>query len=72
MPLTFRCRCCGARSLNEEPSNSYEICDWCGWDDDAVQSSDPDYVGEANGASLSQYREDLATNAAKQEFWRFR
>lgn len=46
------CACCGERvflSLGD-----YEICDVCGWEDDPVQSRDPDYEGGANELSLNQ------------------
>ena len=48
------CPCCGARSLAEP--GVYEICDVCGWEDDPVQSADPDYAGGANLQSLNAAR----------------
>ena len=46
------CPCCSARVLSR--LGEYEICAVCGWEDDPVQSADPDYVGGANAMSLSQ------------------
>jgi hypothetical protein len=46
------CPCCGQRVLEE--LGNYEICDVCGWEDDPVQSSDPDFEGGANEQSLNQ------------------
>jgi hypothetical protein len=34
----------------------YEICEICGWEDDPVQSADPDYAGGANEESLNECR----------------
>lgn len=35
---------------------AYEICEICGWEDDPVQSADPNYVGGANKQSLNEAR----------------
>ncbi|EGN7764477.1 hypothetical protein ISN88_004608, partial [Escherichia coli] len=32
----------------------YEICPICGWEDDPVQSADPDFSGGANSPSLNE------------------
>ncbi len=39
--------------------NSFEICEICGWEDDAVQEDDPDYDGGANRISLNEARTNL-------------
>lgn len=52
----FPCPCCAARVFSE--LGGYEICDFCGWEDDPVQFDDPDYVGGANGKSLNQAKLD--------------
>ena len=49
----YTCACCGHRTLSEGPG-SYEICDLCGWEDDAVQLLDPWYAGGANEESLME------------------
>ncbi|EIQ00556.1 hypothetical protein OpiT1DRAFT_05102 [Opitutaceae bacterium TAV1] len=48
------CPCCGAKTISEP--GAYEICDVCDWEDDPVQSTDPDYAGGANKQSLNEAR----------------
>ena len=36
--------------------NSYDICPYCGWEDDDIQNEKPDYMGGANEMSLNQYK----------------
>jgi uncharacterized protein len=48
------CLCCGTHSLAER--GKYELCDACGWEDDPVQSAQPDHPGGANAASLTEFR----------------
>ena len=48
------CPCCGTRTFAEP--GGYEICEVCGWEDDPVQSANPDYAGGANVESLNQAR----------------
>lgn len=50
----FPCPCCGTPALGEV--GGYEICDTCGWEDDPVQSRDPDFGGGANTMSLNEAR----------------
>lgn len=50
------CPCCGTRVFLME--GGYEICDVCGWEDDPVQASDPDYAGGANRMSLNETRKE--------------
>jgi tRNA G26 N,N-dimethylase Trm1 len=52
----YKCHCCGYYTLRESRDNSFEICPVCGWEDDAVQSSDPLYRGGANDESLQEAR----------------
>jgi len=52
--LQAACPCCGFRTLGNEPPGSYEICRICGWEDDPIQSGDPDHVGGANSKSLRE------------------
>lgn len=49
----YKCRVCGIGEIKE----SHEICNICGWEDDAVQNDDPNYTGGANELSLNQYRQ---------------
>lgn len=50
----FPCPCCGSRTIGEP--GTHEVCDVCGWEDDPVQSADPDYAGGANTESLNAAR----------------
>ncbi|HEX2593247.1 MAG TPA: CPCC family cysteine-rich protein [Rhizomicrobium sp.] len=50
----FPCRCCGSLVLAE--LGAYEICRVCDWEDDPVQSADPDFAGGANALSLNAAR----------------
>jgi hypothetical protein len=52
--LKFACPCCGYKTFSHEPNGSYEICEVCYWEDDAIQLEDPDYEGGANPMSLRQ------------------
>ena len=49
------CPVCGRYEFPE--MGSYEVCEFCGWEDDLVQLEDPDYAGGANRLSLNQFRE---------------
>lgn len=48
------CPVCGKYEFEEE--GSYDICEVCGWEDDSLQMSDPEYEGGANEMSLNQAR----------------
>ena len=50
----YFCPCCGYKSLDEEPTATYQICDICFWEDDPIQFNDWNYVGGANKVSLIQ------------------
>ncbi|MDR2946885.1 MAG: hypothetical protein LBV79_09085 [Candidatus Adiutrix sp.] len=52
----LKCPCCGRPSFTE--AGGYEICDYCGWEDDPVQSNDPTFAGGANDLSLDDYRKE--------------
>jgi Cysteine-rich CPCC len=49
------CPCCGSKEIGEQ--GGYEICSVCGWEDDPVQSKDPEFGGGANKCSLNQARQ---------------
>ena len=38
------CACCNKGIINEE----YDICSFCGWEDDWVQNSDESFPGGSN------------------------
>lgn len=50
----YTCPCCGFKTLNEEASGTYDICDVCFWEDDIVMNENPDYWGGANEVCLRQ------------------
>ena len=52
----YPCPCCGSLTLDEKPPGTYLICEVCLWEDDPVQSADPEYRGGANGPSLNEAR----------------
>jgi len=47
----YPCPACGFLVFSEPPG-SYEICHFCGWEDDAVQLANPTSAGGANSESL--------------------
>ncbi|WP_208413300.1 CPCC family cysteine-rich protein [Xanthomonas campestris] len=49
-PTLMPCPCCGRRTITE--LGNYEICPVCRWEDDPVQSEDPNFSGGANELSL--------------------
>lgn len=48
----YKCRICGLGNIE----NSYEICEFCGWEDDDIQNDKHDYMGGANKMSFNQYK----------------
>lgn len=46
-----KCPVCGKSELQE-----YDICDFCGWENDLIQLDDPNYAGGANSLSLNEAR----------------
>ncbi|MGU5723007.1 CPCC family cysteine-rich protein [Aeromonas hydrophila] len=40
--------------MDEPAIGTFDICELCGWEDDLVQNSDPDYEGGANVSSLRE------------------
>ena len=49
------CPICG--KFKFEQHGSFDICPNCGWEDDIVQETDPDYAVGANHMSLNEYKE---------------
>ena len=60
----YRCPCCGYFTLEDEPGH-FDICPVCRWEDDGVQSDDPNYGGGANTMSLNEARENFKKFGAK-------
>jgi len=56
----FPCPCCGNNVPGE--AGNYEICPVCGWEDDPVQSKDPDFAGGANELSLNETKKRFAAS----------
>lgn len=53
------CECCKITLIDGEEDN-HDICHVCGWEDDGVQSVDPDFYGGANNMSLNDARKYYA------------
>ncbi|TET06844.1 hydrolase [Candidatus Dependentiae bacterium] len=51
----YSCPCCGYFTLEDEPGH-FDICAVCGWEDDSIQSFNPDVAGGANRMSLNEAR----------------
>lgn len=51
--MKYTCPCCGYKILDEEPTDTFEICEICYWEDDGVQFRNPYYEGGANEVSLN-------------------
>lgn len=62
MAEKYRCACCGQFTLEAE--NESDICPVCGWEEDSLQNSEPDYEGGANEMSLNQARRAWANGEA--------
>lgn len=54
----FPCPCCGYLTRPERDFGTYAICPICGWEDDDVQASDPEFKGGANDISLNKAKEN--------------
>lgn len=55
------------KSLEQEPTDTYEICEIYFWEDDGVQFRDPDYEGGANKVSLRQAQKNFLQFGACEE-----
>ena len=55
MAEKHKCPVCDKYEFEE--INSYDVCEICGWEDDALQEKRPDYKGGANRMSLNEARE---------------
>lgn len=51
----YSCPCCGSKTIDN--LGDYEICPICKWEDDPIQSKEPDYAGGANKMSLNEAKE---------------
>jgi hypothetical protein len=62
------CPCCGKLAIFD--LGDYEICKWCGWEDDPIQSADPNYSGGANTFNLNQAKAEFQKRVSKNDFFR--
>jgi hypothetical protein len=65
----YRCPCCGYKTLDFPPPNSFEECDVCLWQDDGVQFDEPDRRGGANSVSLNEARANFLKFGAVSEIF---
>lgn len=55
MEEKHKCPICG--EFEFESYNSLEMCEHCGWSDDAIQAKNPDYKGGGNEMSFNEATE---------------
>ena len=63
MNKNFNCPCCNEKAF--EDAGGFDICEFCGWQDDPLQREDPDDNMGANVMSLNEARVVWATNKNK-------
>ena len=61
----FQCPCCRNYTMDEEPTDTYEICPVCFWEDDPIQFKNHDYEGGANRITLNEARRNYKCFGAK-------
>ncbi len=61
----YKCKSCGKGNIEQE----FDICEYCGWEDNNLQNEHPDYMGGANRMSLNQYKKFWEEN--KQEILKY-
>ena len=66
--IKYTCPCCDYKTLEEKPPGSYDICELCGWEDDAVQFDDSDYEGGANSESLREAQHDFQAQSKNEDY----
>ncbi len=52
------CPVCGKYEFGD--MDSYDICPFCGWEDDGEQLDDPDFAGGVNHMSLNDYKKEYS------------
>ena len=61
----YPCPCCGYLTYHTPPTGQFDICPVCFWEDNTVQSKEPDFDGGANDMSLNEARENFKKFGAK-------
>ena len=59
------CPCCGYLTMAAPFHRTKDICPICGWEDDVIQTIDPDIKGGVNIVSLNQARANYAMFGAR-------
>ncbi len=62
----YKCPCCGYYTFDKKPTNTFDFCPICFWEDDGLQLSNLAYAGGANDVSLIQARENFETFGASE------
>lgn len=47
-----KCKVCSLGNIE----NEYDICPYCGWEDESLQNNNPNYIDGPNKMSLNQYK----------------
>jgi hypothetical protein len=69
--LKYPCPCCGYKTLDDR-AGTFGICPVCYWEDDNLQSDNPNYEGGANDISLNKARENYKKiGAISQEYLKY-
>lgn len=55
-----KCPVCGEYEFAMD--DDFDVCDVCGWENDGLQTDDPDYRGGANSESLNEYKKAWLKN----------
>lgn len=61
------CPCCGFLTMAAPFHRTRDICAVCGWEDDVIQTLEPDMKSEVNAVSLNQARANYVKFGAKDQ-----
>jgi hypothetical protein len=63
--IRYKCPCCNRLTLseeyNQEAGTGYDVCDYCGWEDDGT--TDDSVISSVNHGTMCEYRERVADEA---------
>lgn len=68
-PIPHKCPVCGKYEFADEAS--FDICPYCGWEDDPVMEAEPDYTGGANYLCLNDFRKQYQRLLAENPKYRW-